>query len=526
MKAAHCGLFSRLTKPPEAAKVRPPFSGRAGRPGRSARPANYSTAEFSMYDGLGLYIDGKWRPSRSGRSFPILNPATEEVLGHLPVADANDLDEALAAAAKGLAAWRKVSGWERAKVMRKIGDIIRERTETIARTLTLESGKPLAEARAEVGAAADQFDWFADEARRIYGQTIESRNPAIRNLLRYEPVGVVAAFTAWNFPVVLVARKIAPALAAGCSIIIKPAEDDPAAGLAIVQACHDAGVPPGVVNAVIGDPPFISTHLLASPIVRKVTLTGSIPVGKQLLKLAADTVKRASMELGGHAPFIVFEDADVGYAAELGVKGKFRNNGQVCVSPTRFFVHESKMAEFTDRFVADCKKLKIGNGLEAGTDVGPLINKKRIDYITDLVEDARASKAEIKLGGRRPTGFNRGYFYEPTVITGLKDSDKIMTNEPFGPVALITSFKDFDEVMSRANALPFGLAAYLFSRSLKTAHEAWERLEVGIVGVNHIAVATAELPFGGMKESGLGREGGSLGIKDFLEPKYATILLN
>lgn len=479
-----------------------------------------------MYEGLGLYIDGKWRASHSGRTFKILNPANEEVLGALPMADARDLDDALAAARKGLEVWRKTTAWERSKVMRRVADLLRERSESIARTLTLESGKPLPEARLEVGAAADQFDWFADEARRIYGQTVESRIPNVRNFLRYEPVGVVAAFTAWNFPVVLVARKIAPALAAGCSIIVKPAEDDPAAGLAVVQACHDAGVPPGVVNAVVGDPPFISSHLLASPITRKVTLTGSIPVGKQLLKLAADTVKRASMELGGHAPFIVFEDADLTQAVEAGVKTKFRNNGQVCVSPTRFFIHESKAEDFTERFVTGVKKIKIGNGLEPGVDVGPLINKKRLDWINDLVEDSRRNGAKVVAGGQQPPGFNRGYFYEPTVITGLKDDHKIMTTEPFGPVALITTFKDFDEVMRRANQLPFGLASYCFTKSLKIANEAFEQLETGIVGVNHCAIATAELPFGGMKESGLGREGGSLGIKDFLEPKYATMLMN
>ena len=448
------------------------------------------------------------------------------MLGELPIADARDLDDALASAKKGLEAWRKTTAWERSKVLRKVAELLRERADSIARTLTLESGKPLPESKLEVGAAADQFDWFADEARRIYGQTIESRIPNVRNFLRYEPVGVVAAFTAWNFPVVLVARKIAPALAAGCSIIVKPAEDDPASGLAIVQACHDAGVPPGVVNAVVGDPPFISTHLLASPITRKVTLTGSIPVGKQLLKLAADTVKRASMELGGHAPFIVFEDADLSQAVDAGVKTKFRNNGQVCVSPTRFFVHESKAEDFTERFVAGVKKIKIGNGLEAGVDVGPLINKKRLDWINDLVEDSRRNGAKIAAGGQQPPGFNRGYFYEPTVITGLKDDHKIMTTEPFGPVALITTFKHFDEVMRRANSLPFGLASYCFTKSLKTANEAYEQLETGIVGVNHCAIASAELPFGGMKESGMGREGGSLGIKDFLEPKYATMLMN
>jgi succinate-semialdehyde dehydrogenase/glutarate-semialdehyde dehydrogenase len=442
------------------------------------------------------------------------------------MADERDLDDALQAAKKGLEIWRKTTSWERAKVLRKVAELLRERTESIAKTLTLESGKPLSEGRVEVGSAADQFDWFADEARRIYGQTVESRLPGVRNFLRYEPVGVVAAFTAWNFPVVLVARKIAPALAAGCSIIVKPAEDDPGAGLSIVQACHDAGVPPGVVNAVVGDPPFISSYLLASPITRKVTLTGSIPVGKQLLKLAADTVMRASMELGGHAPFIVFEDADVAHAAEVGYKSKFRNNGQVCVSPTRFFVHESKVEDFTERFVAGVKKIKIGSGLETGVDVGPLINKKRLDYVTDLVEDSRRSGATIRTGGKRPTEFNRGYFYEPTVITGLKDDFKIMQTEPFGPVALITTFKDFNEVIERANALPYGLAAYCFSKSLKTANEAYEQLQVGIVGVNHAAIATAELPFGGMKESGLGREGGALGIKDYLEPKYATMLMN
>ena len=469
-----------------------------------------------------LYVDGKWRAASNGATFTVINPATEEPLGRMASATEQDVDATIAAAQKGFEIWRKVQPWERAKLIRRVGDLLREREEAIAKALTLEVGKPLAQAKGEAQSSAEQFEWFAEETKRIYGQTVESRVANGRMIIDYQPVGVVAAFAAWNFPAVLAARKIAPALAAGCAIICRPADEAPTSVALIVQCCHDAGLPPGVVNLLTGDINVISPRIMASAVVRKVTLTGSVPVGKRVLKAAADTMKRVTMELGGHAPVIVFDDADIDGAADMTAQSKFRNAGQVCVSPWRFYIHEGSVDRFANRFVEVTKKLKLGDGMMPGVDVGPLTTKRRLEAVEDLVADTKARGAELLHGGKRPAGFNRGFFHEPTVFRNVPDDARVMNEEPFGPIAPITTFRDFDEVMKLANALKVGLGGYVFTRSLKRAHEASEAMETGMVGVNTLALASAEAPFGGIKESGFGREGGSLGIKDYLDVNTPT----
>ena len=478
-----------------------------------------------MYQDYGLYIDGAWRPAASGETYGPVNPATEEVLGEAPSAGEADVNAAIAAAERGLAVWRKTDPWERARIIRRIGDLMSERIDDLAKWLTLELGKPLAQSKGELDLSVDQFHWFAEETKRIYGQTVEARTADERLVVTYQPVGIVAAFTAWNFPVVLMSRKIAPALAAGCSIICRPSIEAPGSAMALIQCCHDAGVPPGVVNMLTGRASAISPALMESQAVRKVSLTGSVDVGKQLLREAADTVKRVSMELGGHAPVIVFDDADAEKVAEMSAISKFRHCGQVCVSPSRFYVHESKVDAFAKRFVEGAEALKIGDGMVEGTDLGPMTTKDRLDDIEEMVAASVKEGATLLTGGKRPAGFNRGYFYEPTVFGDVKDSARIMNEEPFGPIAPITSFKDFDEVMERANSLTLGLASYVFTSSLKRAHAASAAMEAGMVAINTYAMATAEAPFGGIGDSGMGREGGSIGIKDYLDAKYTRMAL-
>jgi succinate-semialdehyde dehydrogenase / glutarate-semialdehyde dehydrogenase len=468
----------------------------------------------------GLYIDGAWGQATCGGTKVVQDPATEEVIGHIPEANDADLDRALAAAEKGFSAWRSVGPWDRAAKLRKVADLIRERIECLALFMSMETGKPVAEGRGEWNATADQFEWYAEETKRIYGQIIEGRQADTRMSVVYQPVGVVAAFPAWNFPALLPARKIAAALAAGCSIIIKPAGEAPGCCMSIVQACHDAGIPAGAVNLVTGNSRLISRHLIASPIVRKVSVTGSVPVGKEILKLAAEGVKRVSMELGGHGPVLVFEDADVIKAAEICANTKFRNCGQVCISPSRFYVQESVYERFAKRFVEVVQDIKVGRGSDAGVTMGPLANARGLEHIKELVADALGRGGELLHGGKPPAGFNRGFFYEPTVLGRVSDDARIMNEEPFGPVAPLTRFKTLDEAIRRANSLPFGLAGYLFTSSLRTATLAAEALEVGMVGINDMLLAAAEAPFGGIKESGMGREGGSQGIFDYLEVKY------
>ncbi|TBX29052.1 NAD-dependent succinate-semialdehyde dehydrogenase [Nioella sediminis] len=473
-----------------------------------------------MYQDLDLYIKGEWRPASDGQTKPVTDPATEDALGTIAMATEADVNAALESAREGFTVWKRTGTWDRAAKIRRAADLIRERADQIGTLMSLETGKPKAEALGETGAAADQFEWYSEETKRLYGQIIEARTPDSRMSVIYQPVGVVAAFSAWNFPALLPARKIAAALGAGCSIIIKPAGETPASCAALVQACHDAGIPPGVVNFVTGNSGAIAEQLIRSPIVKKVSVTGSVPVGKQILALAAEGVKKVSMELGGHGPVVVFKDFDPVKAAEVCAPTKFRNCGQVCISPTRFYVHESRYEDFAGRFAEIAKGLKIGNGLEEGVQVGPMANRRGVETIRKMTEDAVSKGADLLAGGRVPDGRNQGYFFEPTVLGRVPDDALVMTEEPFGPIAPITTFTDYDEVMERANALPFGLAGYVFTNDLGLATRASEDLELGMVGVNEMLLATAEAPFGGIKESGMGREGGSLGVHDYLNPKY------
>lgn len=477
---------------------------------------------FGLYRDYGLFINGQWQPASEGGVREVIDPANEEVIGWLPAAGKDDLDAALSGAQQGFAIWRRTSPWERAAVLRRTADLIRSRVEAMAQLMSVETGKPLAQAKGEISDAADQFDWYAGETQRLYGQTMEARLPEVRMQVRYEPVGVVAAFSAWNFPALLPSRKIAAALAAGCSVIAKPASEAAGSCMAIVQALHDAGLPAGAVSLVTGDSSFISEYLVRSPIVNKVTLTGSTGVGKRLLHLAADGVKRVSMELGGHAPVLVFEDADVAYAAEQCARFKYRNCGQVCASPSRFYVHESLYAAFCERFAEIANSLKVGHGLDPETAVGPMANRRGLDNAHRLIDDALAQGARLIAGGGRPADISgdKGYFLAPTALADVPTNALIMRQEPFAPVAPIAPFSTFDEAIQLANSTPYGLASYLFSNSLKTTTMASEAIEAGMVGINELGIASAEMPFGGVKESGMGREGGSLGIRDYLEPKF------
>lgn len=471
-----------------------------------------------------LYIDGVWRPALAGKTITIIDPATEEPVGEAAQAERADVAAAIDAAVKGFERWRKVPAWERAEVLRAAAQRLRARTEEVARQLTLEVGKPLAQAKGEVMAAIECIDWFADEARRIYGQTLPGRTPNQRFEVRMEPVGPVAAFTAWNFPIVLQARKIAPALAAGCSIVTRPAEEGTGAVRMMIECFIEAGVPAGVLNLLTGVPQPISEAVMEDDRIRKISFTGSIPVGQWFMRKAADTVKRMSMELGGHAPVIIHEDVDPEKVAVISAQGKARNNGQVCVSPTRFFVHKKHEKVFTKVFAEALSKMKIGHGLDPATEIGPLINKRRLDFIEKMVADTVAEGATLVTGGKRPAGFNRGFFFEPTVFTDVRDDMRIMREEPFGPLAPVTSFEDLDEVIARANALPYGLAGYVFTNSQKLAAATVDGLKVGIVGVNSFQAATAEMPFGGVKHSGFGRENGAQGILDYLDCKFVNFV--
>jgi succinate-semialdehyde dehydrogenase / glutarate-semialdehyde dehydrogenase len=471
-----------------------------------------------MYTQLGLYIDGKWNHGNGGGGEDVINPATEKPLAHLPHASKADLDHALAAAAKGFQVWKAKSAYERARIIRKAADLIRERADTIARVMTQEQGKVLPEAKIEVMTTADIAEWFAEEGRRAYGRIIPSRNPTVRQMVVTEPVGVVAAFTPWNFPTLTPVRKIAAALAAGCSIIVKASEETPGACVELVKCFEDAGVPPGVLNLVFGVPAQVSEHLIASPIVRKISFTGSVPVGKHLATLAAKGMKRATMELGGHSPVIVFGDADPEKSADTIAASKYRNAGQVCISPTRFYVHESIYDRFLKRFTDYAKGIKLGDGLEKDTTMGPLANARRLDAMDSFVTDAKSRGGKVQAGGNRSG--NQGFFFEPTVITDIPDDSKIMTEEPFGPVAPIVTFKTFDEVVQRANSLEFGLAAYTFTSSPKTATAIGDALQSGMVGVNSVAISTPETPFGGVKDSGYGHEGGIEGLEVYMNKKF------
>ncbi len=472
------------------------------------------------YEKIELLIGGKWTNGTSGVTEPVINPATEEVLGHVPHASAADLDAAMEASLEGFRVWRAKTAVERQGIMEQAARLIEERKEAIAENLTLEMGKPFGEAKLELDFTISVMRWYAEEGKRAYGRVVPPRVPGMRQMVMSEPVGPVAAFVAWNFPGVNVIRKIAGALGAGCSIIIKASEETPATCVAIARCLQDAGLPDGVLNVVFGVPDDVSRHLLASRIPRKLSFTGSVPVGKHLQKLAADTLKRCTMELGGHSPVIVFDDADIAKTAQAAAATKFRNAGQVCVSPTRFYVQDNVAGQFADEFAKAASAIKVGNGMDEGVTMGPLIAERRLAVIQDFVDDAVNSGAELMMGGERIG--NQGYFYAPTVLNNVPETAKIMFDEPFGPVAPIASFKNFDDVLERANRLEFGLASYLFTNNGARATAFGEQIEAGMLAVNSFMVSTPETPFGGINESGYGSEGGIEGLDAYLRTKFIT----
>ncbi|MEM9369865.1 MAG: NAD-dependent succinate-semialdehyde dehydrogenase [Pseudomonadota bacterium] len=473
------------------------------------------------YPTIEMLINGEWQSGEGGAE-DIINPATEEVLGQTPHASSSQLDAALAAADAGFKVWRKVTPIERQKIMSQAADTLTAQTDEIAANLTREMGKPLFESKLELGFAIDVLRWYGEEGKRAYGRLIPPRIPGARQMMVKEPVGPCSAFVAWNFPAVNVMRKVAGALGAGCSLIIKPSEETPATAVAIGKALTGAGLPAGVLNIVFGVPDTVSRHILASPVTKKLSFTGSIPVGKHLQKLAADTLKRCTMELGGHSPVIVFDDADVDAAINVIGTNKFRNAGQVCISPTRFFVQENVYSKFVDGFAEVANGLTVGNGLDDGVQVGPLVAERRMDVMQGWVSDATDKGATVVAGGERLG--NKGWFWKPTVMKDVPEDARILTEEPFGPVAPVMPFKAMDDVLERANSLPFGLASYVFTTDGKKAAMMGEQLEAGLVGVNHPGVSMPETPFGGVNESGYGSEGGIEGLEAYLRTKFVTEL--
>jgi len=474
------------------------------------------------YPALSLYVGGQWLSRTSGGEIPVINPADETELGTLPLAGSSELDAALEAAAAGFNIWKKVSACDRQKTIARATQLLRERAADIAMALTLEQGKPYAQAKREVLLSAEIIDFLAEEGKRLYGRMVPPRSPEVLSqLVARHPVGPVAAFTPWNFPANLPARKLGGALAAGCSVIIKPAEETPATCMEFVRAFHDAGLPPGVLNMVCGRPAEVSTHLIASPVVRKVSFTGSARVGRLLGELAAKGIKRYTAELGGHAPVIVCQDADVERAAKASVVAKFRNGGQVCTSPTRFYVHRSKFKQFCAVFAAEAKAIRVGSGLGEGVAMGPLVNFRRLGDMRRFVDDAVERGGKLLCGGHRVG--RSGYFFAPTVLAEVPSDARVLNEEPFGPIAILQSFATLDEAIGAANGLPFGLAAYGFTHDLVTAHRLGEELEAGMVGINHFGVSQPETPFGGWKESGFGHESGLEGLLGYTDVKLFSI---
>lgn len=467
-----------------------------------------------------MLINGRWTAARSGRVFPIENPATGAVVATAPRADATDLDEAISSSVEGFQAWRRVDAWERSRRLREGASRIQDDRQQIAELLTEEQGKPLAQSLAEVDTCVEQFDWYADEARRIYGRTVDGTRADVRIEVRREPIGPVAAFTPWNFPVMLAARKIAPALAAGCSIVLKPAEEAPSACLRMVRAVAEAGFPPGALNAVTGDPAEISERLVGAREIRKISLTGSMRVGTLLLRRAADTIKDVSMELGGHGPIIVWSDVDVEGVARSAAAIKYRNAGQVCISPTRFLVHRDVVEAFTEAFAAAARQIVVGDGRDPASGMGPLASRRRLEEVESLIRDAiEQHGARLVAGGSRITTLGDGHFFEPTVLAQVPASAPISTIEPFGPVALIDAVDTLDEAIERANATDYGLAAYAFTNDLERARRLSEGLEAGMVGLNSFGVSTAVAPFSGVKSSGIRAENGTEAMDAYLTSK-------
>ena len=475
-----------------------------------------------MYPALHLYIDGQFISAEGRHEQDVFNPANGQVIGKLPHATPEDLDRALAAAARAFESWKKTSPTDRSAVLRKVATLARERAQDIGRGMTLDQGKPLAESVGEIMFCAEHAEWHAEECRRIYGRVIPARQEGVRQLVLREPVGVCAAFSPWNFPFNQAIRKITAAVGAGCTIVLKGPEDAPSAVVALARLFHDAGLPPGVLNLVWGVPAEVSEHLIASPVVRKISFTGSVGVGKLLAARAASLMKRSTMELGGHAPVIVCDDADIDNAVKLLVAHKFRNAGQVCVSPTRFYVQEGAYDRFVAGFVSRTQALKVGDGLLPDTRMGPLAQARRVSAIAGFIDDAQTRGATVLAGGAPIPG--SGNYFAPTVVADLPEDSRLMTEEPFGPVAGIVRFKSLDDAIRRANSLPFGLASYAFTGSTKNAQAISSGLEAGMVSINHLGLALAETPFGGIKDSGIGSEGGTETFDGYLNTKFVTQL--
>ncbi|MBT8097817.1 MAG: NAD-dependent succinate-semialdehyde dehydrogenase [Gammaproteobacteria bacterium] len=472
---------------------------------------------MSTYPDLHLFINGEWR--KTAYDLPVLNPATEEEIGRLPHAQTRDLDDAIESAASGFKVWRQVSPGHRASILYKAASILRERQEEIATAITAEHGKPLSQARLEVIRGCEFIEWDAGEATRTYGRVIPSA-PGVRYMVHHEPIGTVAAFSPWNFPMSQPCRKVAGAIAAGCSIILKASEETPAGALHIARALHDAGLPPGVLNLVFGTPSDISEHLIKHDQVRLVAFTGSTAVGRHLTTLAAQHMTPVLMELGGHAPVIVCEDTDVEAAAITGAVRKMRNAGQVCTSPTRFFVHERIFEAYTETFVRRAAATVVGNGVDPGVEMGPLANDRRVAALTELVEDAQAQGAELKTGGNKIGG--KGYYFEPTVLVNVPDTARVMQEEPFGPLAIINPVASLDEAIEKANSVPYGLAAYGFTNRADYVDRMIERVEAGNLSINTLEASLPETPFGGVKSSGYGREGGTEGLQNYMITKNVS----
>ncbi|NIE63405.1 NAD-dependent succinate-semialdehyde dehydrogenase [Burkholderia sp. Ax-1719] len=472
------------------------------------------------YDSLYLFINGEWIAASERDTARVVNPATLQELGRVPLATAADLDLALHAAKRAFDVWRNTVPAERARILKNGANLIRERSEHIAELLTLEEGKPLAESRDEVLRAAEYFEWFAEEARRIDGRVVPSNRPGVQQLVKKQAIGPVAAFTPWNFPAITPARKLSAALAAGCSVIIKPGEESPATALALARALDDAGLPKGVLQVVFGVPDEVSKTLIASPIIRKVTFTGSVPIGRLLAARAAEGVKPITLELGGHGPVLVFKDADVERAAVEGAANRFRGTGQVCISSTRFLIQREVYDEFVGHFVSATLALKVGDGMQPGTQVGPLANPRQIAKMEELVADAVARGAKVLAGGKRIAG--EGYFFEPTVLADVPMEARVMHEEPFGPIAVLMRFDQLEDGLAEANRLPYGLSAYAFTNNARTALDVGDGLEAGMIGINQYRIVSTELPFGGLKESGIGSEGGAEGIEFYLTNKFIS----
>lgn len=481
--------------------------------------ADPTTTTSPEYRELGLYIDGKWTQGSAGRTFDVIDPATERVIGQVPAAEPDDIERAIAAAARAFESWSATPPEERAAILRRAATLLHQRADRIGEVMTLEQGKPLTESRGEAHRAATLLEWDVEEGRRAYGRIIPSAASEVLSVRRY-PVGPVAALVPWNFPAGGPMRKIAAALSAGCTIVIKPSEEVPGTACSLADAFDEAGLPAGVLNMVFGVPQDISSQLIADPRIRFIAFTGSVPVGKHIAGLAADVMKPAVMELGGHAPVIVCSDTDPRAAARAGVRAKTANAGQVCTSPSRFYVHRDIYDAFVDEFVAAAEAVKVGAGHESGVQMGPLASQRRREGVDRLVSDAISKGANALTGGSVPDG--SGFFYPLTVLTDVPDDADVLSEEPFGPIAPIIPFDDLDDVLARANALPYGLAAYGFTESSATAEKLVRTLEAGILSINHCGGSVPQAPSGGVKESGYGREGGPEGLSGYLVTKRVS----